>query len=127
AGSAISKSACSEMIIALLPPSSRILLPSRDATAAATALPIRVDPVADTSAIRRSLASRSPRSLPPCTRQETPSGMLFRDSTSAMSAWQATAVIGVFSDGFHTHTLPHTQAMAAFQLHTATGKLKAEI
>ena len=34
---------------------------------------------------------------------------------------------GVFSLGFQTVTLPQTQASAAFQLHTATGKLKADI
>src|SRR5690606_7880439 len=72
-------------------------------------------------------AIRSPIVLSPCTKQEMPSGIPLRASTSVMIAWQATAVIGVFSDGFHTHTSPHTQAMAAFQLHTATGKLNAEM
>jgi hypothetical protein len=32
---------------------------------------------------------------------------------------------GVFGEGFQMHTLPHTAAMNSFQLHTATGKLKA--
>ena len=41
--------------------------------------------------------------------------------------WQAKAVIGVFSDGFHTQTSPQTHAKAEFQLQTATGKLNAEI
>ncbi len=34
---------------------------------------------------------------------------------------------GVFSLGFHTHTSPQTNASIVFQLHTATGKLKAVI
>ena len=34
---------------------------------------------------------------------------------------------GVFSLGFQTHTSPQTQAKHAFQLHTATGKLNADI
>ncbi|MNE85507.1 hypothetical protein D3C80_1825160 [compost metagenome] len=43
------------------------------------------------------------------------------------SAWQASAVSGVFSDGFHTTALPHTSARVVFQAQTATGKLKALI
>src|ERR1700722_9674814 len=34
---------------------------------------------------------------------------------------------GVFSEPFHTHTSPQTQASILFQLHTATGKLNADI
>src|SRR5579875_2205052 len=37
----------------------------------------------------------------------------------------AIADSGVFGDGFQMQTLPHTAATNAFQLHTATGKLKA--
>ena len=50
-----------------------------------------------------------------------------RAHARASSAWVASAVSGVFSLGFHTTGLPHTSASAAFQLHTATGKLKALI
>ncbi len=39
----------------------------------------------------------------------------------------ASAVSGVFSDGFHTQALPQTRVIAAFHDHTATGKLKAEM
>ena len=39
----------------------------------------------------------------------------------------ASAVSGVFSDGFQTTALPQTSASAAFHDHTATGKLNAEI
>ena len=37
----------------------------------------------------------------------------------------ATAESGVFGDGFQMVMSPHTAARKAFQLHTATGKLKA--
>ena len=48
-----------------------------------------------------------------------------RRAASATSAWQASAVSRVFSDGFHTTASPHTRASAVFHDHTATGKLKA--
>ena len=38
---------------------------------------------------------------------------------------QATAVSGVFSDGFQMTGLPQTRLIAAFHDQTATGKLKA--
>ena len=38
---------------------------------------------------------------------------------------QAMAVSGVLEEGFHRMVSPQTRAMAVFQLHTATGKLKA--
>ena len=41
--------------------------------------------------------------------------------------WTASAVSGVFGDGFHTVALPQTAESIAFHAHTATGKLKAEI
>jgi hypothetical protein len=41
------------------------------------------------------------------------------------SACTASAVNGVFSDGFQTRVLPQTRARAAFHDQTATGKLKA--
>ena len=39
----------------------------------------------------------------------------------------ASALSGVFSDGFQITGSPQTSASAAFQDQTATGKLKAEI
>ena len=42
-------------------------------------------------------------------------------------ACTASAVSGVFSEGFQTTGSPQTNASAAFQDQTATGKLKAEI
>ena len=44
-----------------------------------------------------------------------------------ISAWQASAVNGVSSDGFHTTVSPQTSATAMFHAHTATGKLNAVI
>ena len=49
------------------------------------------------------------------------------DFDAMKMACVAIAVRGVFSDGFHTIAFPHTRARAEFQLHTATGKLKALI
>ncbi|MNI17222.1 hypothetical protein D3C73_705870 [compost metagenome] len=42
-------------------------------------------------------------------------------------AWVASAVSGVFSEGFQTVELPQTMASAEFHDQTATGKLKAEM
>ncbi len=47
--------------------------------------------------------------------------------TRSNRAWQASAVSGVFSDGFQITGLPQTSANAVFQAQTATGKLKALI
>src|SRR5690606_34803331 len=90
-------------------------------------LPIGILPVAETRAMRTSFASQIPTSFPPTTREETPSGTLFSMNTDLIISWHAMAVNGVFSDGFHIHTSPHTQASMAFQDQTATGKLNAEI
>src|SRR4051812_34452288 len=124
---AMSRSASFVMIIALFPPSSNRLLPSLCATDAARALPILVLPVAETRGMRVSELIHSPTSFPPTTRLFTPSGTPFFLNTLAAIFWQAMAHNGVFSLGFQIQTFPHTQASIAFQLHTATGKLKAEI
>ena len=113
--------------MALLPPNSSNDLPSLPATATATDLPMRVDPVAETSATRLSSAIHFPVSASPITKQDTPSGTLFFAKTSAIIFWQATADKGVFSDGFQIHTSPQTHASIVFQAHTATGKLNAEM
>src|ERR1700733_10064045 len=118
---AILRSASAETMMALLPPNSSRLLPSRAATVVPIALPIRVDPVAEISGIRVSAASQAPTSRPPVTRQLTPSGTPLTVNTLAMICWQATAQSGVFSDGFQTQVLPQTQASMLFQLQTATG------
>ena len=79
---ATAKSAVGDRIMALLPPNSSKLLPKRAATATATALPMRVLPVADTNGTRTSLASHSPTSRPPTTKLETPSGTALARNTS---------------------------------------------
>ncbi len=50
-----------------------------------------------------------------------------RFSAFSNSACTASAVNGVFSEGFQTVELPQTIASAAFHDQTATGKLKAEM
>ncbi|MNV76688.1 hypothetical protein D3C71_1700580 [compost metagenome] len=123
-----SRSALGVRIMALLPPSSRMLRPKRAATLGPTSRPMRVLPVALTSGTRGSSTMASPASRPPITSCAKPAGAspkAFRAFSN--NAWQARAVSGVFSDGFHTTELPATRARAVFQAHTATGKLKALI
>ena len=100
--------------------------PSRAAISGESALPMTVEPVADTSGSRGSSASWRARSAPPITTSSRPSGASPKAAAARRkSAWQASAVSGVRSLGFHTTGSPHTSARAAFQLHTATGKLNA--
>ncbi len=126
ARTAMSRSALGARIMALLPPSSRMLRPKRAATRGPTSRPMRVLPVALTRATRGSSTRASPAARSPIStwlRQAGASPNCARALSN--SAWQASAVSGVFSDGFHTTGLPHTRASAVFHDHTATGKLKA--
>ncbi len=92
----------------------------------ASALPMTVEPVAETSGRRGSSASWRARSAPPITISSRPSGASPKAAAARRrSAWQASAVSGVRSLGFHTTGSPQTSASAEFQLHTATGKLNA--
>ncbi len=124
-----SRSALGARIIALLPPSSRMQRAKRAATRGATSRPMRVLPVALTRATRRSSTSASPASRSPisnwlrCAGASPPKARAARSN----SAWQASAVRGVFSEGFQTTELPQTSASAVFHDHTATGKLNALI
>ena len=128
ARSASLRSAEGVTIIALLPPSSRIVRPSREATTGASALPMRVEPVADTSGTRASAASCSPMLRPPWTTCDRPAGASPNRSRARSNSFcVAKAVRGVFSDGFQTTLSPQTIARAAFHAQTATGKLKALI
>ncbi len=91
-----------------------------------SALPMAVEPVAETSGRRGSSASWRARSAPPITTSSRPSGASPKAAAARRkSDWQASAVSGVRSLGFQTTGSPHTSASAEFQLHTATGKLKA--
>ena len=118
-----SRSASSITIIALLPPSSSRDRPKRLATAVPTFSPMLQDPVAEMSGSLRSLIIVSPTSRPlPAARLNTPSNPVRLISSAAMLV-TATAVSGVWLDGFQMFVSPHTAAMKEFQLHTATGKL----
>ena len=126
ARTARSRSALGATTMPLLPPSSSSERPSRAAISGESALPMAVEPVADTSGRRGSSASCRARSAPPITTSSSPSGASPNAAAARRkSAWHASAVSGVRSLGFHTTGSPHTSASAAFQLHTATGKLNA--
>ncbi len=89
---------------------------------------MRVDPVAETKAMRGLSAKAAPTSRPPCTNCSSPSGASpNRASARPTKAITAAAVSGVFSLGFQITGSPHTRAKAAFHAHTATGKLNALI
>ena len=128
ARAAISRSADLETTSALFPPSSRMLFPSRPCTVLPTSKPIRVEPVAETSGTRRSSAILCPSVGPSPITSEKMAGSapVFRQTRSAILI-TASAVSGVFSDGFQIVASPQTAARVAFHDQTATGKLKAEI
>jgi hypothetical protein len=89
---------------------------------------MRVEPVAETSGIRVSAAMRWPSvgPLPMTSEKIAGSAPVARQTRSAILI-TATAVSGVFSDGFQIVESPQTAASAAFHDQTATGKLKAEM
>jgi hypothetical protein len=111
----------------LLPPSSRMARPRRAATRGASSRPMAVEPVAESTGRRRSPASSRASSEPPIRTSSSPAGASAKPAAARPNrASQARAVRGVRGEGFHTTGLPQTQARAAFQAHTAAGKLKAE-
>ena len=115
-------------MMALLPPNSSMVRPRRFPTTSATRSPTRQDPVADIRGRRLSCSRRSPTVEPlPTTREKIAGSTLFSMQTSAAIFVTASAVNGVPEAGFHRVASPQTAAIAAFQLHTATGKLKAVI
>src|SRR5258708_29226818 len=115
-GMAIFRSALPEIMMALFPPSSSRALPRRAATAVPTALPIRVEPVAESRGMRESAASHSPVSRPPVTSPLTPSGTLLAASPEAAIYGQARAQSGGFSDGVQSRGLRDSEAIWVFQL-----------
>ena len=119
--------ASSMTMIALFPPSSSIEWPKRPATEVATLRPCNVDPVNETRGTRLSSTRRWPTSAPlPMTRfkiPSTPNAAI----TRLQMCWTAMPHSGACEEGFQITVSPHTAAIAAFQDHTATGKLKAEI
>ena len=113
---------------ALLPPSSRMLRAKRSASFGPTLRPIAVEPVAERMATRLSSTSAAPISAPPVRSCESPFGASpNRFAALSKIACTASAVSGVFSDGFQRTGSPQTSASAAFHDQTATGKLKAVI
>ena len=124
ARAASSRSASFSTRMPLFPPSSSKLLPSRRATETATFRPASIDPVNETSGNRLSSAIFAERSALPTRRLHTPPA-----SCAAIacvhSPCTAIAHSGASGDGFHTQTSPQTAASAAFQAHTAIGKLNA--
>ena len=82
-------------------------------------------PVAEMSGTRRSASKLSPTSeAEPTTRLNTP-GQPCASITRLQICCTAAAHSGTLWDGFQISGSPHTAATAAFQAHTATGKLKA--
>ncbi len=87
---------------------------------------MRVEPVALTSGMRLSSVSHSPTARPPWISAETPAGASPKPrATDSNSVCSASAVSGVFSDGFQMTVSPQMSASAAFHAHTAIGKLNA--
>ena len=120
-----SRSADGATTAALFPPSSRSERPNRSATRGPTARPIRVDPVALTSATPGWSTSAWPTSPPPTRTWLTSAGAPCSESARSSRAALAAAVSGAFSDGFQITVSPQTSATAVFHDQTADGKLKA--
>ena len=122
-----SRSALGATTAALLPPSSSSERPNRSATRGPTARPMRVEPVALSSATPAWSTSASPTSAPPTSTWPRSAGAPQSAMARARIAWLARAVRGASSDGFQITGSPQTRATAVFQDHTAAGKLKALI
>ena len=91
--------------------------------------PSRVEPVARDERHARIVDQHLAASRPPTTISSSPSGRVAEARGRALEdrLGTASAVSGVFSDGFHTTRSPQTSASAKFHAHTATGKLNAVI
>ena len=122
-----SRSADGPTIAALLPPSSSRERPNRAATRGPTSRPIRVEPVAESSATAGSSTRARPTAASPRTTCATSGEKPDSDSARDSREDEASAHSGACSEGFQTTVSPHTRAMAVFHDHTATGKLNAEI
>ena len=122
-----SRSAEGVTIAALLPPSSRI---ERGRSAARGAAPPPGPSRSSRSPrraprARRRSAPRPPRARRRAPRTSRPAPRRSASPRARRAPCTASAVSGVFSEGFHTTGLPQTKASAAFHDQTATGKLKA--
>ncbi len=122
-----SRSALGATMAALLPPSSRRVLPKRAATRGPISAPMRSDPVALTSATRGSSSSGAALSRSVMTTWCTAAGNPASAMARSRIAEHASDVSGVSSDGFQMTVSPQTRATAVFQAQTAAGKLNAEM
>ena len=120
-------------MIALFPPSSNSVRPSRAPTTCATRRPIRHEPVALISGSRRSAIIGSPTcsSVPMMSVKtsagSSPSGRKICCSVMTLRAISLVAIAtsGVKRLGFQRHVSPQTAATSAFHAQTAQGKLNA--
>ena len=124
-GMAMSRSASSIRITALLPPSSRMVLPKRSATVEATVRPTPQEPVKEISGRRRSSSMRWPTSRPEPITREARAPKPSSSRTGRTTLVRPMAQRGVWLEGFHSTASPQARAIMAFQAHTAMGKLKA--
>ncbi len=99
----------------------------RRATLTPTSRPTQVEPVKDIRLTRVSLTNFSARSWSWAMKLRKIGGKPPASSASLQIFCTATPHSATFLEGFQTVTLPQMAAMKAFQAHTATGKLKAEM
>src|SRR5215469_13296404 len=125
ARTARSRSAEGQTIAALLPPSSRIERARRADSRGPTARPMAVDPVAEMSGTLGWSTISSAIAWPPIRTVDRLAGASLFAAARSNRACTASALNGVFSEGFQTSELPQTRARAAFHDHGATGKLNA--
>src|SRR5690606_1730324 len=86
-----------------------------------------VEPVKEISGTRLSSTSFSDSAVPASLMRKKMSGNPPAFSASLQILIEAIAVSGVLLDGFQMQMSPQMAARNEFQLHTATGKLKAEM
>ena len=116
ASSARSKSASSNTMKGLLPPSSMLYFFSP--ALRTIALPVAVEPVKDTSRTSGCATSGAPASRPlPCTMLSTPGG-----TPASSASWpRRAAVIGLSSLGLSTAVLPKARQGATLALAVSSG------
>src|SRR5262249_26981907 len=120
-----SRSADGATMAALLPESSRSARAERLASRSPTARPIIGEAGGGTDGKGNIPTRISPSFLSPISKTERPLGAVPNLAAAfSKSAWVASAVSGVFSDGFQMQALPQTSASAAFQDQTPPAKLK---
>ena len=108
---ACSRSQSSKTMIALLPPSSRVVLVTRSEAAFITRLPVSKLPVNASLSTSAWLVSAAPASRPPVTTFNTPAG----SPASCAICANSRAVSGVNSEGLRTLVQPAASAGATFQ------------